>query len=99
MSHDRQSTEREWLEGSRYEDKFPDPFWVTPDGGVHIPECDGYGCDGCAPEPVSLEKVPACPECEGSGEIHFMHRPPDPQTEDSARCGRCHGTGDWTPDG
>lgn len=40
-----------------------------------------------------------CPECDGSGEIHFMHRPPDPQTEDSMRCGRCHGTGDWTPDG
>ncbi len=34
-----------------------------------------------------------CPKCDGEGSIFFLHVPGDIQTEDSATCPDCHGTG------
>lgn len=48
-------------------------------------------CKACAPLPAVAED---CPDCDGAGEITFNPSPvKDPQCEDSARCGRCHGHG------
>lgn len=46
---------------------------------------------------VALEELLAragvCPQCEGEGRVTFLRSPPDPQTEDDARCPTCHGEG------
>lgn len=45
---------------------------------------------------LSAEPLVDCPDCHGEGEIRFNPSrsvPKDPQLEDSARCGRCHGDG------
>jgi hypothetical protein len=34
-----------------------------------------------------------CPICHGSGELHHLEAPPDPQTDVASQCWRCGGDG------
>ncbi len=47
---------------------------------------------GGTPAPDFFE-APVCSLCNGEGSIAFLHVPGDPQTEDSATCPDCHGSG------
>jgi hypothetical protein len=43
-----------------------------------------------------LTDHPLCPRCHGSGEVRWLAAPPDPQTEETARCSTCAGQGTTT---
>lgn len=42
---------------------------------------------------VASWSAPPCDCCGGSGELHYLEHPPDPQTRVDYRCPRCLGDG------
>ncbi len=59
----------------------------------HLADTYGSGAPALEDDDVPDDFRDPCSRCEGDGEVLFLHVPGDPQTEDSATCPDCHGTG------